>query len=101
MKKFRIDPKGFFKVLGGTAQSQAAEMTLSPGGSTGGPTNKHIDSDQWLFVISGKGEATIEGRQIDIQEGELVLIEANEAHEIRNTGRRDLKTFNIYSPPEY
>jgi mannose-6-phosphate isomerase-like protein (cupin superfamily) len=101
MKKIAINPKSFFKVLASTSRSQVAEMVLSPSQSTGGPGNLHYDSDQWLFVVSGLGVATVEGRKVDIKKGDLLLIEKQEAHKITNTGDKPLKTFNIYAPCEY
>jgi mannose-6-phosphate isomerase-like protein (cupin superfamily) len=92
---------GFFDVLGGTDRSQAATMTLSPGQSTGGPTNVHAESDQWLYVVSGSGTATVEGERYDLLAGMLVLIEAGETHEITNDGDDPLETINVYAPPEY
>lgn len=53
---------GFFEVVGETDRSKAATMILEPGRTTGGPTNRHPDSDQWLFVVSGGGTVTVEGR---------------------------------------
>ena len=101
MRKISLDPKSFFKVLTGTSRSQVAEMVLPPKGATGGPTNKHEESDQWLYVVSGEGEARVEGKSIKIKTGDLLLIEAGEAHEILNEKDTPLKTFNIYAPPEY
>ncbi len=95
------DHSADFEVLGGSARSQAAMMTLPPGGSTGGPDNRHERSDQWLFVISGQGSATIEGRAVRFRPGHLLLIEAGEAHELRNDGDEPLATLNVYAPPEY
>jgi mannose-6-phosphate isomerase-like protein (cupin superfamily) len=92
---------GFFDVLGGTDRSQAATMTLSPGQSTGGPTNAHAASDQWLYVVSGTGTATVEDETHDLREGTLVLVEAGETHEIANDGDEPLETINVYAPPEY
>lgn len=84
-----------FDVLGSTSRGQAAMMTLPAGDSTGGPDNKHDASDQWLFVISGRGEATIAGEDITFERGDLVLIEAGETHEIRNAGDQPLRTINF------
>jgi mannose-6-phosphate isomerase-like protein (cupin superfamily) len=92
---------GFFDVLGGTERSQAATMTLDPGRSTGGPTNAHGASDQWLYVVSGTGTAIVEGERYDLEAGTLVLVEAGETHEITNTGTDPLETINVYAPPEY
>jgi mannose-6-phosphate isomerase-like protein (cupin superfamily) len=91
---------GFRVVLGGV-RSQAAQMTLAPGGTEGGPDNRHRGADQWLFVVSGAGVAIVEGERIELREGTLLLIERGECHEIRNTGETPLKTLNVYVPPAY
>lgn len=101
MKKITVKPKSFFKVLEGTERSQVAEMVLEKGEKTGGPTNKHPESDQWLYVTSGKGKAIVEEKETEIKTGDLVLIEAGETHEIKNVGDKPLKTFNIYAPKAY
>ena len=61
----------------------------------------HQESDQWLYVIAGDGEAKIGGKSVKIKAGDLLLIEKGETHEIINGGDAPLKTFNIYAPPEY
>jgi mannose-6-phosphate isomerase-like protein (cupin superfamily) len=76
-------------------------MVLKPGEVTGGEDNVHAASDQWLYVIAGQGEATINGRAVALKSGHLLLIEAGERHEIRNTGEEPLVTVNVYAPPEY
>lgn len=91
----------FFRVVAGTPRSQAATMVLQPGQTTGGEDNVHTKSDQWLYVVSGAGEATVNGRAVRIAHGDLLLIEAGERHEIHNTGRDPLVTVNVYAPPEY
>jgi mannose-6-phosphate isomerase-like protein (cupin superfamily) len=90
-----------FRVVLGDDHSQAAQMTLGPGETEGGPDNRHRGADQWLFVVGGQGVAVVEGERIDLREGTLLLIERGETHEIRNTGRAPLKTFNVYVPPGY
>ncbi len=102
MKSVRVgDAKRFFEVVAGTSRSQAATMVLKPGQSTGGDDNVHEDADQWLYVIAGRGEATVERRTVPIETGHLLLIEAGEHHEIRNTAAAPLVTINVYAPPEY
>src|SRR5437660_7933219 len=88
-----------FRVMLGDTHSQAAQMTLAPGKTEGGPDNRHRGADQWLFVATGEGEAIVEGKWIELRGGTLVLIERGEAHEIRNTGREPLRTLNVYVPP--
>jgi mannose-6-phosphate isomerase-like protein (cupin superfamily) len=102
MKHLHIQPKEGFSVLTSTPRSQAAIMVLDPGEATGGPDNKHDNSDQWLYVLSGIGRATVTGKQVDIGPGSLLLIEAGETHEIVNTSDSEsLETINVYAPPEY
>lgn len=95
------DRNGFFDVVAGSARSQAAVMILESGGSTGGPDNRHPESDQWLFVVSGAGTVTIEGREFALEAGSLVLIEAGEGHEIACAAGEPLRTINVYAPPAY
>lgn len=90
-----------FKVVLGNDRAQAAQMTLGPGESEGGPDNRHRGADQWLFVVRGVGEAVVNRKKYPLREGTLVLIEHGGTHEIRNTGERPLETLNLYVPPAY
>ncbi len=101
MELVQVDPSSGFEVLAGTERSQAATMVLAPGTSTGGPDNRYAESDQWLYVISGEGNAVVEGAEHALTAGSLLLIEAGEAHEIRSASDQPLETFNIYAPAVY
>lgn len=90
-----------FRVVFQLREVQAAEMTLAPGDHEGGADNRHRGADQWLYVVSGEGLATIEGVEQDLKAGSLLVVEKGEKHEIRNTGSAPLKTLNFYSPPAY
>ena len=76
-------------------------MVLAAGDAEGDAGNRHRGADQWLFVVSGAGQAMINGRRHKLGRGSLVLIERNERHEIKNTGRAPLRTLNFYAPPAY
>lgn len=101
MKKINIKPKSFFRVLAGTMRSQVAEMVLEPSQSTGGSDNLHPESDQWLYIVSGKVKAIVKGKEVKFKTGDLLLIEKGETHEVINEGKEPLRTFNIYAPPAY
>ena len=90
-----------FRVALGNARSQAAEMVIEPGKAEGDPHNRHRGADQWLFVLEGTGTARVNKRRYALRAGSLMLIEAGDEHEIRNTGRGLLKTLNFYVPPAY
>ena len=95
------DGDGRFDVLLENDRAQAAAMTLPPGESTGGPENRHADSDQWLYVVAGEGEVTVDGETAALDAGDLLLIERGETHEIANAADEPLETLNLYVPPEY
>lgn len=90
-----------FRVILGDERSQAAQMTLAPGETEGGPDNRHRGADQWLYVVGGEGVAIVERERVDLKAGTLLLIGRGETHEIRNTGPEPLRTLNIYVPPAY
>ena len=94
--------RGEFKLLVSTRSAQAAMMTLQPGGSTGEEIeNEHANAEQWLFVVSGTGKATVGRRSVKLAANSLLLIERGEQHRIVNSGRSPLVTLNLYVPPAY
>ena len=90
-----------FSVALRNSRAQAATMVIPPGGSEGGADNRHRGADQWLFVVSGNGIAKLGRQRHPLRAGTLLLIERGTTHEIRNTGRNDLRTLNVYVPPAY
>lgn len=90
-----------FSVAVSNRRAQAATMVLGPGDCEGGPDNRHRGSDQWLYVVSGNGRATVGGKQRALRAATVLLIERGVTHEIRNTGKTPLKTLNLYVPPAY
>ena len=101
MKSATLRFRNGFKVVIGNRRAQAAVMTIAPGDAEGGSDNRHSGADQWLFVESGTGVAIVNGRRRALTTGVLLLIERGDTHEIRNSGRRPLRTLNIYVPPAY
>src|SRR5690242_4847137 len=101
MKQKQLRLTNEFSVVHENAGCQFAEMALKPGATEGGPDNRHRGADQWLFVVSGKGVAIVNGKSVPLDKWTLVLIERGETHEIRNTGRTVLRTVNLYHPPAY
>lgn len=97
---------GSFDVLLATRGAQAAMMTLRPGGASDDqPNNEHPECEQWLFVLSGRGQAVIgkgrAARRVLLAENSLLVIEKGEVHQIKNSGRKLLRTLNVYVPPAY
>src|SRR5262249_26912894 len=46
-----------FRVVLGNEPPQAAQMPLGTGETEGGRENRHRGADQWLYVVSGTGQA--------------------------------------------
>lgn len=96
-----------FRVVAGSREMQAATMTLHEGAASDEkPDNEHPQSEQWLYVISGSGTATVipvEGRRrsVRLQAGVLLMIARRELHQIKTTGKKALRTINFYVPPAY
>lgn len=96
-----------FDILWSTQASQAAKMILQPGGVSDDELgNEHPRSEQWLFVVSGAGQAITKKkgkstRRTELRENSLIVIEKGELHQVKNVGRRPLVTINFYVPPAY
>lgn len=90
-----------FAILTQSEKSQIAIMVLPPGGQSGSFGSDHPEADQTLIVLTGRGEATVEREVVELNEGDALLIEAGERHQIRNSGKAPLRTLNVYAPPGY
>jgi len=99
MRRASLDFEGYFEVVMETDDAQAAQMTVDPGRTVGGPDNRHPESDQWLFAASGSAVVTVEGEDHRVEAGDLVCIESGEGHEITNDGEAPFETVNLYVPP--
>jgi mannose-6-phosphate isomerase-like protein (cupin superfamily) len=90
-----------FRLSVSNARSQGAVIVLAVGGKEGGRDNLHRGADQWLYVVEGSGIAVINDHKCKLKAGTIILIEAGDRHEIRNTDRSLLKTVSVYVPPAY
>jgi mannose-6-phosphate isomerase-like protein (cupin superfamily) len=79
--------------------SQLVLMAVPPGEETGDEI--HEGADQVFVVVEGHGEALVGGRVRPVGSEDVVIVPAGTRHNIRNSGRGDLKIFTIYAPPAY
>jgi len=100
MERATLDTADWFEVVLTTEDAQAASMTLAPGESIGGPDDVHAESDQWIYAISGRATAVVDGEDVPIETGDLVLLEAGEAHGL-TAGEEPFEALRLYSPPLY
>lgn len=62
------------------------------------PIHTHDRELDSIFVLSGKGQAFIDGAWKDIAEGDYILIPATIEHGVKNTSDQVLKLFIVHSP---
>jgi quercetin dioxygenase-like cupin family protein len=63
------------------------------------PVHTHDPQLDSIFVLSGQGEAYINGVWQAIQAGDYIFAPSKAEHGIRNTGRDLLRLFVHHSPP--
>ncbi len=88
----------FRRVLYTGPNSQLVLMSIPPGEEIG-EERHHVD--QLFYFVDGRGEAVLDGELQDIAEHEVVLVPAGMPHNFRNTGRKPLRLFTSYAPPEH
>jgi mannose-6-phosphate isomerase-like protein (cupin superfamily) len=90
---------GQFEILGQYEGGQVASMVLAAGATSGDYGNEHPSSIQILIVISGHGSAKVEGRDMKLAPGDVLVVEKGEKHQFRSS--TGLRTLSIYLPPAY
>jgi quercetin dioxygenase-like cupin family protein len=73
-------------------------VTIKPG-STVNPAHSHPSNEEVIYIISGEGNAFIDGKVFEIHEGTAVLFSENSIHMLRNTGKVDMKVACFFTPP--
>ena len=75
-------------------------MTLRPGDTSEEELgNEHRHSEQWLYVVAGSGRVRIASTPKSVhtqplKAGDLLLIEKGEQHQVKNTGKKILRTID-------
>lgn len=89
----------FRQVLESGQHTQVVIMSIPPGGKIG--EEVHLDNDQVLYLVKGKGKVVLDGEEKSFRSGDLVLVKAGTMHDFVNTGSEDLKIITTYSPPHH
>ena len=55
----------------------------------------HNDSEEIYYFLEGRGIISIDKKEIDIKQGDCILIEAGESHGLKNTGINSLRFITI------
>lgn len=94
-----IQKAGYKTVVPPEFTNNAYSIELTTVGA-GGSSPTHVEPWAHVFyVLSGKGEVTIEGEVTQVRAGSVSPISAGQAHSFRNTGADSLEMLVIYHPP--
>jgi len=100
LEKKSLENNYFREVLFTAPHSQLVVMSIAPGEDIGMETHKDID--QFIRVEAGIGQAILNGKEYDLENGSAVVIPAGTAHNIVNRSKSEaLKLYTIYSPPNH
>jgi quercetin dioxygenase-like cupin family protein len=78
----------------GAAASAAVYFELDPGASAG----VHTDSaEEVVIVLEGEAEATVGGETSAVRRGQLAVVPAGVAHDIRNTGAGVARLLGVFA----
>jgi mannose-6-phosphate isomerase-like protein (cupin superfamily) len=90
---------GFFRVLQRTSRSQAAVMTIEPGGDAG-PEEEHC-GDQLIYIVEGEALVRVKDQKYHAKPGTLLTIPARTRHSVENPGAVPVFFLTVYAPPVY
>ena len=91
--------KDFRRVLYTGKHVQLVLMSIRKGDEIG--EEVHEDRDQFFRVESGKGAVVIDDETTKIRAGDGIIVPAGAKHNVINTGKKRLKLYTLYGPPEH
>lgn len=67
-------------------------------GETVRPAHSHPQGEELIYIISGEGQAWVEGEIKPVKSGTAVLFETGRVHMLRNTGSEEMKVVCFFAP---
>ena len=90
----------FRQVLFTGKHAQLVVMCLQPGEDIGNEV--HTKVDQFFRLEQGEAKFVLNGKEVHVvRDGEAVIVPAGTFHNVINTGKKQLKLYTIYSPPNH
>jgi len=80
-----------------TDTASVCQLDIPPGG--GLPIHIHDPQVDSIFVVSGKGEAYVNGTWEPVEAGDYIFVPQTAKHGMKNTGTGSLRIFVHHSPP--
>lgn len=86
-------PWGYFEVLSDAHDHKVKRIVVEPGGILSLQRHK-LRSEHW-FVASGKGIASVDGKDHPVQRGSAIDIAARKTHRLENTSTVNLVIIEV------
>lgn len=99
IEKLTLANKDFRRVLYTGENLQLVLMALPAGVEIG--EEVHDDRDQFFRFEGGAGEVWIDGKRTAVKADDAVVVPAGARHNVVNTGKKALKLYTVYGPPEH
>jgi mannose-6-phosphate isomerase-like protein (cupin superfamily) len=99
LEKLTQKNKYYRKVIFTTPTLQLVLMSLKPKDII--PRERHTKTTQFIRVESGQAIVKIGKKKYHLQGGDAFIIPPNKFHTVLNSGKKSLKLYTIYSPPEH
>jgi mannose-6-phosphate isomerase-like protein (cupin superfamily) len=98
VEKLARQNSDFRRVLFTGGHVQIVAMSLPPDEDIGPEVHR---VDQCFFFVEGGAKTMIDGRAGSAKENDVLCVPAGMRHNIRNAGRKPLKLYTLYSPPQH
>jgi mannose-6-phosphate isomerase-like protein (cupin superfamily) len=94
-----IGNSNFRRVLFTAGHMQLVLMALKPGEEIG--SEVHATHDQFFRIEKGQGEIRLDGERTRVKAGDAIIVPAGMRHNLINTGKRRLRLYTLYAPPQH
>ena len=92
--------ESFRQVLYTATGGQLVLMSLKPSEDIG--MEVHDDVDQFFWIVKGKAKATLDGEEVEVAKGEVLVVPRGTQHNVINASdSKPLKLFTVYTPPNH
>jgi len=92
------DLRWLFTPESGVSESFSLNIVVIKPGNTVKPAHSHPNHEELVYIVSGEGEAYIDGKIYPIYSGTAVLFPKASIHMLRNTGDTDMKVVCFFTP---
>ena len=86
-------PWGYFEVLSDAPNHKVKRIVVEPGGILS--LQRHKQRSEHWFVVSGKGIASIDGKDYSVQNGSTVDIPSKKTHRLENSSAENLVIIEV------